>query len=79
MSLDQQKQLMIRLEAALLDYVERYGLTEQARTLLTSAPVYYVSQSTISAITSQKTSMTEYDYREGQGQVTARLLSSVNR
>jgi hypothetical protein len=51
MSVGQQEQLIIRLEAALLEYVERYGLTEQARILLTSAPVYYVSQSTIRAIT----------------------------
>ena len=79
MSLDQQEQLIIRLEAALLDYVERYGSTEQARTLLTSEPVSNVSQSTISAITSRKTSMAEYDYRVCQGQVTARLLSSVDR
>lgn len=51
MSVGQEEQLIIRLEAALLEYVERYGLTEQARILLTSAPVYLASKGTMSAST----------------------------
>lgn len=51
MSVGQEEQLIIRLEAALLEYVERYGLTEQARILLTSAPVYHASKDTMSAST----------------------------
>lgn len=34
--MDQKQQLILNLEAALLEYVERYGLTERARILLTS-------------------------------------------
>lgn len=51
MSVGQEEQLIIRMEAALLEYVERYGLTEQARILLDSAPVYHASKDTMSAST----------------------------
>ncbi|ARU00189.1 hypothetical protein [Yoonia vestfoldensis] len=51
MSIDQHCQLILRLEAALLEYVEKYGLTEQARTLLTAAPAYDVFKSATSRST----------------------------
>lgn len=51
MSIDQHCQLILRLEAALLEYVERYGLTEQARMVLTSASAYDVSKSAMSKST----------------------------
>jgi hypothetical protein len=51
MSIDQHCQLILRLEAALLEYVEKYGLTEQARMVLTSAPAYDVSKSAMSRST----------------------------
>ncbi len=51
MSVGQQEQLIILLEAAFLEYVARYGLTEQARILLDSALVYHASKGTMSAST----------------------------
>jgi hypothetical protein len=41
---DQQKELNLLLEAALLEYVEKYGMTERARQLLTSPSFLEVPQ-----------------------------------
>jgi hypothetical protein len=51
MSMDEKEQLILSLEAALLEYIEKYGLTEQARVLLTPVPVNDVFESATSRST----------------------------